>query len=60
MQKYNISFKIENISQEKMEELLKMLSVYYILQHQLPVSKMETIATVFYPVFLHFFLCRLN
>ena len=31
MQKYNISFKIENISQEKMEELLKMLSVYYIL-----------------------------
>ena len=31
MQKYNISFKIENISQEKMEEILKMLSVYYIL-----------------------------
>lgn len=31
MQKYNISFKIENISQRKMEELLKMLSVYYIL-----------------------------
>ena len=31
MQKYNISFKIENISQKKMEELLKMLSVYYIL-----------------------------
>ena len=31
MQKYNISFKIENISQKKIEELLKMLSVYYIL-----------------------------
>ena len=31
MQKYNFSFKIENISQIKMEELLKMLSVYYIL-----------------------------
>lgn len=38
---------------------VKMLSEYYILQLHFPESKKRTIATIFNPIFLLIFFCRL-
>ena len=59
MQKYNFSFKIDYFSRKKIRILLKMLSEYYILQLHFPESKMRTIATIFNPLFLLIFFCRI-
>ena len=56
MQKYNFSFKPTTFLKKSAH---KMLSEYYILQLHFPESKKRTIATIFNPIFLLIFFCRL-